>query len=509
MPTHWTQRLHFGPPPRINHSMAYDAARQRMVVFGGVDGNGSSLGDTWVWDGSYWTQVAETGPSAREGHSTAYDAVHQEIALFGGNDGATQFADTWTWDGVSWTQVAETGPAARTDHAAAYDEARKVVTLFGGWDQVEFADTWEWDGTAWTQQQQTGPVARRNHTLAYDLASARVVLFGGLTALGTVDDTWTWNGVLWTQVAQFGPPSAEGGATAFDGRGLMLFGGVGAAGGGQAGRDDTWDWREPFWTRRLVFGPPGRTEHALAFDSVRRRIVLFGGARNSRPPLNAGALLGDTWEQPAADAGIASVVVSPATVPQGGTITITVALSGPATAAATVQLAASLADQPGSLALTPVTIPQAQVDATATVVVPAAAVTGDYTVSATLAGIVRTAPVSVTAGVALAPLHMVAAMPNPAGDELQLEEVHLRNDGLATIVLAGWRISNPAGTLFWLLDNADGIAPALQTTVVTRRGRPLTLTNNGGTILLLDPLGAVVETKTYGVAAEGVVVPLV
>ena len=124
-------------------------------------------------------------------------------------------------------------------------------------------------------------------------------------------------------------------------------------------------------------------------------------------------------------------------------------------------------------------------------------------------GFVRTAPVSVTAGVALAPLHMVAAMPNPPGDDLQLEEVHLRNDGLATIVLTGWRISNPAGTLFWLLDNADGIASALQTTVVTRRGRPLPLTNNGGTILLIDPLGAVVEAKTYGPAAQGVVVPLV
>ena len=207
--------------------------------------------------------------------------------------------------------------------------------------------------------------------------------------------------------------------------------------------------------------------------------------------------------------GIASVVVFPATVAQGGTITITVALSGPATAAATVQLTASLADQPGSLAVTPVTIAQGQTDATAIVVVPATAVTGDYTVSATLGGVVRKAPVSVTAGVALAPLHMVAAMPNPAGDETQLEAVHLRNDGPATIVLAGWKISNPAGTLFWLLDNADAIAPAMGNRVVTRRGRPLPLTNTGGTILLLDPLGAVVDAKTYGPAAEGVVVPLV
>ena len=43
----WTQRPHFGRTSRKNHSMAYDAVRQRVVLFGGFDGL-ADLGDTWV-----------------------------------------------------------------------------------------------------------------------------------------------------------------------------------------------------------------------------------------------------------------------------------------------------------------------------------------------------------------------------------------------------------------------------------------------------------------------------
>jgi hypothetical protein len=43
----WTQRPHFGPTSRKSHSMAYDAVRQRVVLFGGFDGL-ADLGDTWV-----------------------------------------------------------------------------------------------------------------------------------------------------------------------------------------------------------------------------------------------------------------------------------------------------------------------------------------------------------------------------------------------------------------------------------------------------------------------------
>jgi hypothetical protein len=38
--------------------MAYDAAHAQVVLFGGFGGDigGTSLGDTWTWDGTDWTQ---------------------------------------------------------------------------------------------------------------------------------------------------------------------------------------------------------------------------------------------------------------------------------------------------------------------------------------------------------------------------------------------------------------------------------------------------------------------
>lgn len=36
-------------------------------------------------------------------HAMAYDDARQVVVLYGGYDGAGRLGDTWTWDGVSWT----------------------------------------------------------------------------------------------------------------------------------------------------------------------------------------------------------------------------------------------------------------------------------------------------------------------------------------------------------------------------------------------------------------------
>jgi len=38
------------PPLRTDHALAYDAARQEVVLFGGWAGGGPWLGDTWAWN---------------------------------------------------------------------------------------------------------------------------------------------------------------------------------------------------------------------------------------------------------------------------------------------------------------------------------------------------------------------------------------------------------------------------------------------------------------------------
>src|SRR5215207_3406817 len=104
----WTQKQDIGPSPRSGHAMAYDAAHQRVVLFGGETRVGRQ-NDTWEWDGRAWTEVADTGPSARSFHDIVYDDARQRLVLFGGNDADGVCGDTWEWDGEDWTQVADIG----------------------------------------------------------------------------------------------------------------------------------------------------------------------------------------------------------------------------------------------------------------------------------------------------------------------------------------------------------------------------------------------------------------
>ena len=47
------------PPARFGNGIAYDAAREQVVLFGGgvTCCSGNYFNDTWVWDGTTWTQV--------------------------------------------------------------------------------------------------------------------------------------------------------------------------------------------------------------------------------------------------------------------------------------------------------------------------------------------------------------------------------------------------------------------------------------------------------------------
>src|SRR5437588_13043860 len=64
------------PPARQGMGMAYDAAREQVVLFGwGLDCcSGNFFNDTWVWDGTTWTQrFPATSPPARTNIILAYD----------------------------------------------------------------------------------------------------------------------------------------------------------------------------------------------------------------------------------------------------------------------------------------------------------------------------------------------------------------------------------------------------------------------------------------------------
>jgi hypothetical protein len=152
----WLQRSVAGPPARWLHAMVYDRARSEVVLFGGsvALAPNSLFGDTWTWDGTAWHQRDNGGPAARDQHALAYDAARQRVVLFGGWLGAPAVPDTWEWDGAAWAQrVPAHTPAARQLHLMAFDEARARTVLVGGIAPVtgrELQEQWEWDGTDWS-----------------------------------------------------------------------------------------------------------------------------------------------------------------------------------------------------------------------------------------------------------------------------------------------------------------------------------------------------------------------
>jgi hypothetical protein len=82
--------------------MGYDAARQRLVVFGGDRFDSDSLGpsdDTWEFDGSNWARrYVTTWPSPRVMAAMSYDSARGEFVLMGGDtEVAPDVAldDTW------------------------------------------------------------------------------------------------------------------------------------------------------------------------------------------------------------------------------------------------------------------------------------------------------------------------------------------------------------------------------------------------------------------------------
>ena len=131
-PTWFDHTTSVAPPARTGHAMAFDAARGKVVLFGGEFG-GPHYGDTWLWDGSAWQPVttATQGPAARRDHGMAFDAARGEVVVFGGRDAQGALSDTWAWNGSAWSpRTPATKPPARSAFGMAYDEAQPCVAIF-------------------------------------------------------------------------------------------------------------------------------------------------------------------------------------------------------------------------------------------------------------------------------------------------------------------------------------------------------------------------------------------
>jgi hypothetical protein len=282
---------------RNAHTMAYDAERRRVVLFGGADEQGVR-GELWEWDGSAWRLVCDGGPAPRTFPALAYDRERRRLVLFGGNrvlfgrggEGDTFLDDTWEFDGAAWIRIdARPGPPARAEASMAFDAARRRVVLFGGYRRANGAtqrlgDTWTWDGAAWRAWNVAeAPSARSGAAVAYDAGRQLVVLFGGNDANA---ETWEWDGAKWLAV-DAPAPGRFNSMMGYDAgaRAIVRFGGV-----KQGTREsDTWLFDHRRWERIAVPGPEPRNHAAMAYDEGRGVLVLHGGHDGER-------VFGDTWE---------------------------------------------------------------------------------------------------------------------------------------------------------------------------------------------------------------------
>ena len=206
----WTELVAPGPGPVDHHAVAYDQRREALVVFGGNDPTGAWPRATWVLDSAGWRVAADStrGPPPRAHHAMAYDAGRERVVLFGGLGADRRYLDdTWEWDGARWQRLDVPAPPARTRHRLAYDARRRVVVLYGGaGDRAPgqtsgfnvLADLWEYDGSAWRPAGgRAGPGGRMVHAMTFDASIGETLLFGGSDGTANRDDLWSWNGARW------------------------------------------------------------------------------------------------------------------------------------------------------------------------------------------------------------------------------------------------------------------------------------------------------------------------
>jgi hypothetical protein len=314
----WVQ--HVSPslqtPGGFGHTAVFDAANDRMIVFGGKRA-GVLYNEIWVLERSglsdCWRRLTPAGtpPVARQYHNAFYDAANGRMIMFGGNGASGPLNDTWALDltrgAETWTQIATGSPATPQSRFAAtmvFDEPNNRAVLFGGSRFGAFLnDTWALDltlgseswGTAALITAGTTPSGRWGHAGVFDTVNNRLVIFGGRISTGYTDTVFelTLGGTpTWSPISVTGTP------------GVRYFMTCGYDAGGnslifQSGyqvttiRNDMWQLPlsgagAHVWAQLPgdATASIGRVTGSAALDPGREQLLFFGGLGNGSVHLN-------------------------------------------------------------------------------------------------------------------------------------------------------------------------------------------------------------------------------
>ncbi len=286
-------------PVRDHHEMVFDVAGGRLLLFGGnsrdAENQYTYVADTWTLGNTGWTRIASDGPSPRSSFSMAYDAARERTVVFGGYFEGAAYDDTWIFDGAKWRKADGSGPASRISPALCFDPQSKLLLLFGGLGESLYSDTWAWDGESWSRKAEKGPPGRNRMAVFHHPARKSVIVHGGYIRVDGrgqgSDDMWEWRDDRWSEVEQGSvkPPPLRSHRAVHDERRkvVVLFGGSTEHG---RYRDETWEWDGTDWTKRTTDPrPPARGNFAMAYDGKLERVVIHGGKDSD------GQTLSDSW----------------------------------------------------------------------------------------------------------------------------------------------------------------------------------------------------------------------
>jgi len=305
------------PGPRREYGAIFDRENQRYMLFNGFNGNTSGLyilfNDVWqlsVAAEPVWSNIPITGTLPGERHSPqwGYDAARNRVLIFGGygrhypGSPMAYLNDVWelSLNGTpTWTEIQPSGqtPSGRLAGAAVFDPMRQRFVGFGGTIGAP-VDTWvlNMQGQANWQplpSQGTSPNGGWGMASVYDARQDRMLIFGGSTDdgyYGANNDVWELElrGVpTWHKITTAGTPPTPRRSTAaiFDPirNRLVVYGGFDAVPGSDAFLADVWaldfDDSTPTWTELTPAGtlPVGRDALAAAYDPIHDRMIMHGG----------------------------------------------------------------------------------------------------------------------------------------------------------------------------------------------------------------------------------------
>ncbi|MFT5430161.1 MAG: hypothetical protein ACI9OJ_000834 [Myxococcota bacterium] len=281
----------------------------RLMVHGGRNSDGDSLGDTWVLDidATGWTPFTPLGsPPPRSGH--VLGQLGEQVFLYGGRgaDGDDQ-SDLWVFDTTNqqWNELQGDGPGARSGAALLPQivDGDWGLVLVGGRSDSESEDSvWQLKPTGiWSPIQTETLPPRRSGGVMSTVAPYNYILYGGQSQGGEpIGSIWELSSGEWLEGAA-GPDRVDS-AIAFDsskGR-LFVHGGREVGEGDDAeqplsGDLDVYTAASGLWASVPQSSQLVRGRHLMVFDSVVGRLFLLGGVLPSALGMDAPVDSSSVW----------------------------------------------------------------------------------------------------------------------------------------------------------------------------------------------------------------------